>query len=53
MRNINTPQGRILARFLQNLQGLYRVSLDLFKGLWSYGGFKLTVSGYPQIFSAP
>jgi len=22
-------------------------------GLWSYGGFKLTGSGYPQIFSAP
>jgi len=28
-------------------------SLDLLKGLWSYGGFKLTGSGYPQIFSAP
>ena len=26
---------------------------DLLKGLWSYGGFKLTGSGYPQIFSAP
>ena len=29
------------------------VSLDLLKGLWSYGGFNLTGSGYPQIFSAP
>jgi len=29
------------------------LSLDLLKGLWSYGGFKLTVSGYPKIFSAP
>jgi len=29
------------------------ISLDLLKGLWSYGGFKLTVSGYPRIFSAP
>ena len=30
-----------------------KVSLDLLKRLWSYGGFKLTGSGYPQIFSAP
>jgi len=29
------------------------ISLDLLKGLWIYGGFKLTGSGYPQIFSAP
>ena len=28
-----------------------KIALDLLKGLWSYGGFKLT--GYPQIFSAP
>ena len=27
--------------------------LDLLEGLWSYGGFKLTGSGYPEIFSAP
>jgi len=27
--------------------------LDLLKGLWSYGGFKLRGSGFPQIFSAP
>ena len=30
-----------------------KVSLDLPKGLWSYGGFNLTGSAYPQIFSAP
>jgi len=30
-----------------------KISLDMLKGLWSYGGFKLTGSGYPQIFSAP
>jgi len=29
-----------------------KVSLDLPRGLWSYGGFNLTGSGYPQIFSA-
>jgi len=29
-----------------------KVSLDLLNGLWSYGGFKLTGSGYPK-FSAP
>ena len=27
--------------------------LDLLKGLWSYGGFKLRGSGCPQMFSAP
>jgi len=27
--------------------------LDLLKGSWSYGGFKLRGSDYPQIFSAP
>ena len=30
-----------------------KIWLDLLKGLWSYGGFKLWVSGFPQIFSAP
>ena len=29
-----------------------KISLELIKGLWSYGGFKLMASGYPQIFSA-
>ena len=30
-----------------------KISLDSLKGLWSYGGFKLRGSGFPQIFSAP
>jgi len=30
-----------------------KILLDLLKVLWSYGGFKLTKSGYPQIFSSP
>jgi len=30
-----------------------KVWLDLLKGLLSYEVFKLRVSGYPQIFSAP
>jgi len=30
-----------------------KISLDSLKRLWSYGGFKLTVSGYPKIFSVP
>jgi len=30
-----------------------KISLDFLKGLWSYGGFKLAGSGYPQTFSAP
>jgi len=30
-----------------------KILLDLLKGLWSYEGFKLTGSGYPQILSAP
>jgi len=30
-----------------------KILLDVLEGLWSYGGFKLRVSGYPQIFSAP
>ena len=29
-----------------------KICLDLLDGLWSYGGFKLTESGYPK-FSAP
>jgi len=29
-----------------------KISLDLLKGSWSYGGLKLTGFGYPQIFSA-
>ena len=65
MWNINAPQGRIYCTifFIQNLQGrvytpfqdalAVKISLDLLKGLGSYGVFKLTESGYPQIFSAP
>ena len=30
-----------------------KIWLDLLKGLWSYGGFKLRGSGFPQIFIAP
>ena len=30
-----------------------KIWLDLLKGLWSYRGFKLRGSGFPQIFSAP
>jgi len=30
-----------------------KIWLDLLKGLWSYGGFKLRGSGFTQIFSAP
>jgi len=30
-----------------------KISLDLLKALWSYGGFKLLGSGCPQIFSDP
>ena len=30
-----------------------KIWLDLLKGLWSNGGFKLRGSGFPQIFSAP
>jgi len=53
-------RGVSLVRFSQNLQSLnpvsgalaVKISLDLLKGLWRYGGFKLTGSGYPQIFSA-
>jgi len=30
-----------------------KISWNLLKELRSYGGFNLTESGYPQIFSAP
>jgi len=42
-RVCNTFQGALAAK----------IQLDLLKGLWTYGGFKLTLSGYFQIFSAP
>jgi len=36
----------------QDASAVVKILLDLLNGLWSYGGFKLTGSGYPQIFSA-
>ena len=42
---------RVCASFQDALA--VKTSLDLLKGLWSYGGFKLTGFGYPQIFSTP
>jgi len=56
MWNINAP---LNVRFSYNLQSLYpvsgalavKISLDLLKGLRSYGGCKLMVSGFCQIFS--
>jgi len=30
-----------------------KISQHLLKGLWSYGGFKLTVSGYPKFSARP
>jgi len=61
MWNINAPQGVSLARFSQNCKVCtpfqdalaVKIWLDLFKGLRSYGVFKLTGSGYPEIFCAP
>jgi len=61
MWNINASQGRIPCAIVKNIHSLYlfqdalavKISLDLLKGLWSYGGFKLMGSGYPQIFSEP
>jgi len=60
MWNINAPQGayplhdfhkirRICTPFQDALAA--KILLDLLKGLWSYGGFKLSGSGYTQIFS--
>ena len=62
MWNINAQQGRIpraiftkFAEFVPPFQDALavKISLDLLKELWSYGGFNLTGSGYPQIFSVP
>jgi len=57
----NAPQGHILCDFheIRRLCTSFqdalavKVLLDLLKGLWSYGGFNVRGSGYPQIFSAP
>ena len=61
MWNINAPQGRILCAIFkkncrvctpfQDALGV-KIWLDLLEELWSYGGFKLRVSGYPK-FLAP
>ena len=64
MWNINALQGRIhcaiftkFAEFGPHFRMRYalgvKIWLDLPKGLWSYGGFKLRGSGFPRIFSAP
>jgi len=44
-----------ICRFCTSFQDALGVEiwLDLLKGLWSYGSFKLRGSGFPQIFSAP
>ena len=59
MWNINAPQGRIpcviftkFAEFVPRFRMHFKISLDLLKGLWSYGGFKLTGLVTPK-FSAP
>jgi len=60
MWNINAPQGPLrdfqkIGRVCTSLHDALavKISLDLFKGLWRYGGFKSTGSGFSQIFSAP
>jgi len=44
-----------ICRVCTSFQGALGVKiwLDLLKGLWSYGGFKLRGSDFPQNFSAP
>ena len=61
MWNINALQGSIpCAIFTKFAECIpfqsalaVKISLDLLKGLGSYGGFKLTGSGYPQISVPP
>jgi len=60
IRNINAPRVCIPCAIFTNLQSFYLVSgcvnkiwIDLFKGLWSYRGFKLRGLCFPQIFSTP
>jgi len=62
MWNINAPagrQGRIPRAIFTKLAAQDALAVKNFvgfaqvKGLWSYGGFKLTGSDYPEIFSAP
>ena len=44
-----------ICRFYTSFQDalIVKICLDLLNGLWSYGGFKLRGSGFPQIFRAP
>jgi len=62
MWNKNAPQGLISCAILTKLHRVctlfqdalvVKILLDLLKGLWSYGGFKLRGSGCSQIFSDP
>ena len=62
MWNINAPQGRSPLRDFHKICRVctpfqdtlaVKISLDLLKGLRSYGDFKLMVSGFCQIFSTP
>jgi len=61
MWNINLSAGAYPLRNFHKICRIYtsfqdalavKVSLDLLKGLWSYGGFNLKGFGYPQIFCA-
>ena len=61
MWNINAPVGHIPCVICTKICSVctpfqdvlpVKILLDLLKGLWSYGGFKLSASGYPQICSA-
>jgi len=54
MWNINALQGRIPCRICTSFQDALavKVSLDLLKWLWSYGGFNLTGLVIPK-FSVP
>ena len=53
MWNINAPQGHIscaiFTTFAKDALAV-KISVHSLKELWSYGGFKVRGSGYPQIF---
>jgi len=58
MLEYKCPQGCIrctICRICMLLQDALAVKIwmDLHKGLWSYGDFKLRGTGFPHIFSAP
>ena len=54
MWNINAQTHKIcrVCTTFQDALGV-KIWLDLLKGLWSYGGFKLRGSGYPPNFQRP